>query len=73
MRPMFMVLLLLSGCAALGAEVSYSAKVHKDSKEQAPKPETIPGKHHCDTGEEVECCCIRDITGKISNCTCVEK
>jgi len=71
MRPLFMVLLLLSGCAALSAE--HTIKLNKGPATQAPKPETIPGKHHCDIGEEVECCCLRDVTGKISNCTCVEK
>jgi hypothetical protein len=67
----YLILLLLTGCAAMGFE--HTIKATKGMQEQAPKPEVSPGKHHCDTGEEVECCCIRDTTGKISNCTCVEK
>ena len=69
----FVILLLVSGCAALGAEVNYSAKVHKTPPDTAPKPDTAPGRHHCDVGTEVECCCVKDASGKINNCTCVEK
>ena len=70
----YLILLVLSSCAALGMEASYKiSKGGREGTEQAPKPETVPGKHHCDVGDEVECCCVRDSTGKISNCTCVEK
>ena len=65
----YLLLLFLTGCAALGAEGTI--KVNRDT---APYPKyVIPGKHHCDIGEEIECCCIKDNTGKVTNCTCVEK
>lgn len=72
MKALWLVLLILPACFPLGAEGNI--KVNKGGEYyHAPKPDTFPGKHHCDIGSEIECCCIKDATGKINNCTCVEK